>query len=915
MCTDDKTSSDENTVTPNTPRHVAGPHFSPRQTSPRNTPESPPQFQEFSEISDLESRYRFERILGAGGMGEVVLAMDLRLNRRVAIKRIRHHLEMIPNVVRGFMREAKSIAAMNHPNIVQIYDFGLASDGPFLVMEFVDGKTLQDTCRDSSLDPGAAIDVVCQLCEGLRVVHAAGIVHRDIKPANILLSIDGTPKLTDFGVATTATDNFGITKAGMILGTLDFMPPEQRQDAGLVDARSDLWSLAATLYQMLTGEVPRVIDLDLVPASVRGILARALKSRKDERFQNAAEFQAALTTCQRTLGSSRSVLRSISQNGECPRCRATNDPNRRFCRGCGASLGVVCLACSHQMPVWDSYCPECGGNQPEFIALKLAEFSRQRAQAEMLRQQQRFDECLTIGRALASVKDERIAEHVPWAADFVASTQAELKQTLLEARRSFEAAQRYRAAFDYEAAIQSMRSMSAVMRDRVAPKFLEQLIAEQQESESLISKILSRFKLQDFDGLLEQVSRAIELTGNRADLLQIQSQLQDSEAKQAAQIEETYKQAAILLEGGDARKSLTLIESLPRTLQQKSEDGMHQRLQTIVTAEDNLAQLVNRCNADGVLDQNEVLELFLETERYLQLNPRHEKIQGMRDKLLRRLQKSSLELASASLLRQLPREFFATLPAEKLLQLPVPALSVCPAEILTPMIQQTPLTNNSLGMQFKRIPPGRFLMGESSRSHEVYLTQPFEIGIYAVTQSHFQTVMGVNGAAFSGPANPIENVSWEAAVEFCRRLNLLPAERAAGYTYRLPTEAEWEYACRAGTVTRYSFGDSEAQLHDYAWYDKNSNGMTHPVGEKQPNPWGLYDMYGNVWEWCADWYCEQKKEASTNPSGPASGTMRVNRGGSWYSFSGICRSAGRSKNSVAYRDNGIGFRVVRTHGR
>ena len=915
MCIDDRTSSDENTIGPNTPHNSGSQDFYPPKKLPRNTLGTPLEDLEFSETCDLESRYRIERLLGAGGMGEVLLAMDLRLNRRVAIKRIRHHVELSQTVVHRFMREARSIAAINHPNIVQIYDFGLATDGPFLVMEFVNGRSLDESCRNSRLNPDTAIDVICQLCEGLRVVHAAGIVHRAIKPANILWSIVGPPKLTDFGVATTATDNFGHTRPDMILGTFDFMPPEQRQDAALVDARSDLWSLAATLYQMLTGEVPRVIDLDLVPTSLRGILAQALKSKKDDRFQNAAEFHDALTTCRRTFGALRHDLSSTTKTGECPKCRANNDSNRRFCRGCGVSLRVVCLACSHQMPIWDTYCAECGGNQPELTAVKLAEFSRQRAHAENLRQQQRFDACLSIGRAMASVKDERIAEHAPWAAGFVASTQAELKQTLMEARRSFETAQRYRAAFDYESAIQSMRSMSAVMRDRVAPGLLEQLIAEHQESQSLISTILSRFESRDFDGLQEQVSRAIELNGNGTDLLQIRSQLQDSESKQTRQIEEAYKQAAILLEGGDARKGLRLIESLPRTQQRKYDDGMHQRLQIIVAAEDSLAQLVNRCNADGVLDENEVIELFLATERYLQLNPRHEKIRGMRDKLIRRMQKSNLELASAVRLRQLPREFFATLPAEKLLHLPVPALTVCPADIIEPLIQQTRLTSNSLGMQFKRLPPGRFLMGESSHSHEVLLTQTFEIGIYAVTQSQFQTVMGVNGAAFTGPTNPVENVSWEAAVEFCRRLNLIPAERAEGYTYRLPTEAEWEYACRAGTITRYSFGDSEARLQDYAWYDKNSNGMTHPVGEKQPNPWGLYDMYGNVWEWCSDWYCEKKMEASTNPAGPPAGKMRVNRGGSWYSFSGICRSAGRSKNSPAYRDNGIGFRVVRNPGR
>jgi len=118
-------------------------------------------------------------------------------------------------------------------------------------------------------------------------------------------------------------------------------------------------------------------------------------------------------------------------------------------------------------------------------------------------------------------------------------------------------------------------------------------------------------------------------------------------------------------------------------------------------------------------------------------------------------------------------------------------------------------------------------------------------------------------------------VSWEDAVEFCRKLSELPAERAAGFAYRLPTEAEWEYACRAGTTTAYSFGDDSAELGEYAWYAENSGGRTQPVGQKKPNPWGLYDMHGNVWEWCQDWHAAYPTGSVTDPTGPSSGSFRV----------------------------------------
>jgi eukaryotic-like serine/threonine-protein kinase len=143
--------------------------------------------------------------------------------------------------------------------------------------------------------------------------------------------------------------------------------------------------------------------------------------------------------------------------------------------------------------------------------------------------------------------------------------------------------------------------------------------------------------------------------------------------------------------------------------------------------------------------------------------------------------------------------------------------------------------------------------------------------VYEVTQGEYERVMGTNPSHFKGdPRLPVETVSWQDAMTFCERLSALPAERSAGRVYRLPTEAEWEYACRAGSTTIYSFGDSEGSLGDYAWYDSNSGSKTHPVGQKRPNAWGLYDMHGNVWEWCSDWYDGSYYASSPvdDPTGP-----------------------------------------------
>jgi formylglycine-generating enzyme required for sulfatase activity len=152
----------------------------------------------------------------------------------------------------------------------------------------------------------------------------------------------------------------------------------------------------------------------------------------------------------------------------------------------------------------------------------------------------------------------------------------------------------------------------------------------------------------------------------------------------------------------------------------------------------------------------------------------------------------------------------------------------------------------------------------------------------------------------------------ETAIEFCRRLSELPEEKAAGHTYRLPTEAEWEYACRAGTTTKYSFGDSDSELGDYAWCGINRGRATHPVGGKKPNAWGLYDMHGNVGEWCQDWVKSYPSGSVTDPTGPSSGKYRVVRGGSWVAVSKICRSAFRNGYGFDQLDIILGFRVVRS---
>jgi formylglycine-generating enzyme required for sulfatase activity len=226
---------------------------------------------------------------------------------------------------------------------------------------------------------------------------------------------------------------------------------------------------------------------------------------------------------------------------------------------------------------------------------------------------------------------------------------------------------------------------------------------------------------------------------------------------------------------------------------------------------------------------------------------------------------------------------------------------------------------NSIGMEFVLIPSGSFMMGSDKAKdldafdgetpqHRVSISKPFYIGKYEVTQKQWRSVMGNNPSEFEGDNNPVERVSWDDVQVFIRKLN----QKAGINRYRLPTEAEWEYAARAGSQTKYSFGDDEAQLGRYAWYKLNSGYHSNPVGAKLPNPWGLYDMHGNVLEWVADWdnVNYYRDSPSVDPAGPLSGSFRVFRGGSWNYYAPFCRSADRSSYPPGDQHYNLGFRLA-----
>lgn len=252
-----------------------------------------------------------------------------------------------------------------------------------------------------------------------------------------------------------------------------------------------------------------------------------------------------------------------------------------------------------------------------------------------------------------------------------------------------------------------------------------------------------------------------------------------------------------------------------------------------------------------------------------------------------------------------------------------PSVAIGPraGDLTSPPAPTPPASHvNSIGMEFVLVSPGAFLMGagdgtgavseDEQPQHRVTISRPFYLGRYEVTQEHWARIMGSNPSHSRSPSNPVERVSWNDVQRFITRL----MKQEPDQVYRLPTEAEWEYACRAGSTERFSFGAEEWMSKDYIWCYRSTDSTAKRVGSLRPNAWGLHDMHGNVWEWCQDWYGRSyySQSPQADPRGPDRGSRRVMRGGAWTTTADGCRASARQLGMPDDRNWDIGFRLVRT---
>ncbi len=775
--------------------------------------------------------YQIVRKVGQGGMGAVYEARHTKLKKTVAVKVLPSEMMKTPALIARFEREMEAVGQLDDPHIVRAMDAGEFNGTHFLVMEFVDGTDLSQLVKaHGPLSVPDACHAIQQAARGLQHAHEYGLVHRDIKPSNLLMAKVGSPsrknretaapldsavsdartltssgtafiiKILDLGLARlsdTDDSQAGLTSTGQVLGTPDYMAPEQWDDTHSVDGRADLYSLGCTLFFLLTGKAPfsadkprsvlhlmkahvdeEIPDLSArcpqVPAEVNAIYRRLLAKKPEERFATAAEVITALEPF--------AHQHDAPASGSSPHHDApTSAPP-----SADQDARTVDLA------------PEPLTSQPTVEFPGEGNHSPAEGNHSLAR------------RAGTSKPSSGLSETLP-----VAASTAEPDHTL--ARRA------------------SGGKPSSTTRQRV-------VIAAAFVAFAVLAGIIIKITKKD--------GTTLEVT-----------------------VPDDTQKVEITESSSSPRPS-------PLAPNPSSWHGW---------PADAPSPAIAPFDAEQAQQHQEAWAKYL----------------------------------------GVPVEY-----------------------------------TNSFGMKFRLIPPGEFMMGSTAEEiaaalkdadedkhkqqclkseapqHKVILTQPIYLGVNEVTQAEYEKVMGVNPshfapmgmgkAAFAGletAEHPVEMVSWNDAAEFCAKLSqqekLKPFYFRVGETitpldgtgYRLPSEAEWEFACRAGTATKYWIGDKDDDLVRAGWFGGNAGGRTHAAGELKANPFGLSDMHGNVWEWVQDgwdatYYGQFPEKPAINPNSPFSaGSLRVVRGGYWHLPASRCRSSDRHADVPTSRGRHLGFRV------
>ncbi|HWB09162.1 MAG TPA: SUMF1/EgtB/PvdO family nonheme iron enzyme [Pirellulales bacterium] len=781
--------------------------------------------------------------LGQGGMGMVLKAQHRRMKRLVALKILPSAATKTADAVRRFQREVEAAAMLHHPNIVTAFDADEANGTHFLVMEYVEGQDLSALVKEQGpLSLDKALACLLQAARGLEYAHARGIIHRDVKPGNLLLDREGTVKILDMGLARIESgdqEQDQLTGTGQIMGTIDFMAPEQAMDTKGADARADIYALGITLWYLLTGRtaypgatvmakllahrehpIPSLCQArpGISPA-LEAVFAKMVAKTPAARYQTVAEVIADLQGCQERDLSSQAAGASRDEGA---RSQALLDSATK--KPAEPTYAVVTETAPKTVPAPPTH---------DTLTLQLPQIDTDPETQHSLAAE------LAVRTATSSPPRR------PWRPG---------RNTWLASAGG-----------------------------------------------ALLLATVTIF-LQTKDGAIR-----VEINDPQIEVAVKGTEIILKQADNGTQVKLSPGEKTLIVERGDFKF--------------ETDKLVLKKAETIALSVTFLAGKIQVKQGETLIGEGRLPPGW-------QGWPSDAPPPAI----------APFDAAQAKAHQQAWADY---------LKLPVEY-------------------QNSIGMKFVLIPPGEFMMGSTpaeieeamkvlvdpwkdypkceAPQHKAILTRPVYLGVYEVTQAEYEQIVRKNPSAFAKTGRdeklvekvrgvdtsryPVEMVSWSDAAEFCAKLSekesLKPSYVREGETvtmlegngYRLPTEAEWEFACRSGTTTTFWIGNNGEDLPQVDWFGVNSGGRSHHVGELTPNPFGLYDMHGNVWEWVEDWwdatyYGQFQAEPAVDPSGPAVGEKRAFRSGGWdgpFPFNG--RAAYRPADVPTRCLADIGFRVA-----